>query len=95
MGRSGTRLRFVAATVSGSLRASSLPATGSLSVSAQAASPLTPAGEALYLNEITLWSGSKKIVDLAYTTTGPGTKNMSRRDDVLRIGYGLRSATAP
>jgi alpha-L-fucosidase 2 len=29
--------------------------------------------EALYLNEITLWSGSKDVVDLAYTTTGMGT----------------------
>jgi alpha-L-fucosidase 2 len=29
--------------------------------------------EALYLNEITLWSGTKDVVDLAYTTTGMGT----------------------
>ncbi|MDB5781689.1 glycosyl hydrolase family 95 catalytic domain-containing protein [Caballeronia mineralivorans] len=29
--------------------------------------------EALYLNEITLWSGSKDVVDPAYTTTGMGT----------------------
>ena len=29
--------------------------------------------ETLYLNEITLWSGSKNVVDLAYTTTGMGT----------------------
>jgi Glycosyl hydrolase family 65, N-terminal domain len=27
----------------------------------------------LYLNEITLWSGSKDVVDPAYTTTGMGT----------------------
>ncbi|MFM0733352.1 glycoside hydrolase N-terminal domain-containing protein [Paraburkholderia sediminicola] len=87
------------------------PTTDSLSASAQAASPLTsadqallfqydqpavesniqfqglPVGngrlgalaggaserEALYLNEITLWSGSKDVVDLSYTTTGMGT----------------------
>ena len=87
------------------------PSTDSLSTSAQAASPLLsadqallfqydqpavessiqfqglPVGngrlgalaggaserEALYLNEITLWSGSKDVVDLAYTTTGMGT----------------------
>lgn len=29
--------------------------------------------EVLYLNEITLWSGSKDFVDPAYTTTGMGT----------------------
>ncbi|MFM0299646.1 glycoside hydrolase N-terminal domain-containing protein [Paraburkholderia sediminicola] len=87
------------------------PTTDSLSASAQGASPLTsadqallfqydqpavesniqfqglPVGngrlgalaggaserEALYLNEITLWSGSKDVVDLSYTTTGMGT----------------------
>jgi alpha-L-fucosidase 2 len=29
--------------------------------------------EVLYLNEITLWSGSRDVVDPAYTTTGMGT----------------------
>ncbi|MGH8779753.1 glycoside hydrolase family 95 protein [Paraburkholderia sp.] len=29
--------------------------------------------EVLYLNEITLWSGTRDVVDLAYTTTGMGT----------------------
>jgi alpha-L-fucosidase 2 len=29
--------------------------------------------EALYLNEITLWSGSRDVVDPSYTTTGMGT----------------------
>ncbi|MGG2048687.1 glycoside hydrolase N-terminal domain-containing protein [Burkholderia gladioli] len=36
----------------------------------------SPAREALYLNEITLWSGQKDAVDLAYTAAGMGSYQM-------------------
>lgn len=43
--------------------------------------------EVLYLNEITLWSGSKNIVDPAYTTTGMGTYLTLGRLDIDLPGH--------